>query len=212
MEEKKESFLKEDKIILLKQILKEIEKQVANALELLVGKRGEAEEFDYTKKAKIVGDITIEGTKRIIEGVFNGQLMIGPDGKEYSVPANYASKSKLIEGDILKLTIMPDGRFVYKQIGPQERKRLKGILAKNELTNEYEVLAEGKFYKVLLANVTYFKGEVGDEVVILVPKNMESVWAAIEFLFKKPTSPKETTLLDAQQQSSNETTKQLDQL
>lgn len=212
MEEKKESFLKEDKIILLKQILKEIEKQVANALELLVGKRGEAEEFDYAKKAKIVGDITIEGTKRIIEGVFNGQLMIGPDGKEYSVPANYASKSKLIEGDILKLTIMPDGRFVYKQIGPQERKRLKGILAKNELTNEYEVLAEGKFYKVLLASVTYFKGEVGDEVVILVPKNMESVWAAIEFLFKKPTSPKETTLLDAQQQSSNETTKQLDQL
>ncbi len=208
MEEKKESFLKENKIILLKQILKEIEKQVASALELLTGERGEVEEFDYTKKAKIVGDIAIEGAKRIIEGVFNGQLMIGPDGKEYSVPANYASKSKLVEGDILKLTIMPDGRFVYKQIGPQERKRLKGILTKNELTNEYEVLAEGKFYKVLLANVTYFKGEIGDEVVILVPKNMESAWAAIEFLFKKPTPPEETTLPDTQQ-PKNETTEQL---
>ena len=36
------------------------------------------------------------------------QIMIGPDGKNYPVPANYASKSKLIEGDILKLTITPN--------------------------------------------------------------------------------------------------------
>ncbi|MBU1146566.1 hypothetical protein KKD80_03410, partial [Patescibacteria group bacterium] len=43
-----------------------------------------------------------ESGERIMEGVFNGQNMIGADGKEYLVPANYASKSKLVEGDILK--------------------------------------------------------------------------------------------------------------
>ena len=42
---------------------------------------------------------------RVIEGVFDGENMIGPDGKQYSVPANYASKSKLVEGDILKMKI-----------------------------------------------------------------------------------------------------------
>ena len=42
---------------------------------------------------------------RIIEGVFDGYQMIGPDGTKYSVPANYSSKSKLVEGDLLKLTI-----------------------------------------------------------------------------------------------------------
>ena len=58
---------------------------------------------------------------KIIEGQFDGQNMIGPDGKVYPVPANYASKSKLVEGDTLKLTIAQDGSFIYKQIGPVER-------------------------------------------------------------------------------------------
>ena len=42
--------------------------------------------------------------------------MIGPKDKIFPVPANYASKSKLVEGDRLKLTILPNGSFVYKQI------------------------------------------------------------------------------------------------
>ena len=53
--------------------------------------------------------------------LYTSQVMIGPDGKSYPVPANYASKSKLVEGDILKLTIADDGGFIYKQIGPIAR-------------------------------------------------------------------------------------------
>jgi hypothetical protein len=34
--------------------------------------------------------------------------MQGSDGKKYPVPLNYASKSKLIPGDVLKLRIMKD--------------------------------------------------------------------------------------------------------
>ena len=54
--------------------------------------------------------------------------MVGSDGKNYPVPANYASKSKLVQGDILKLTIADDGAFLYKQIGPIPRKQVVGKL------------------------------------------------------------------------------------
>lgn len=124
------------------------------------------------------------GDGRIVEGVFDGEQMIGPDGKHYSIPANYASKSKLIEGDILKLTITPTGTFVYKQIGPIERTRVIATLEQDEASNFYAI-ADGKKWKVLTASVTYYKGSASDEVVILVPKAGESQWAAVENIVKK---------------------------
>lgn len=120
----------------------------------------------------------------IIEGVFDGYQMIGPDGKMYSVPPNYASKSKLVEGDLLKLTIAPDGAFIYKQIKPIDRERLKGKLVKDKETNEFRVLVDKKLYKVLLASVTYYHGDIGDEAVILVPEGGASTWAAVDNVIK----------------------------
>ncbi len=120
----------------------------------------------------------------IIEGVFDGYQMIGPDGKMYSVPPNYASKSKLVEGDLLKLTIAPDGAFIYKQIRPIERERLKGKLVKDSETGEFRVLVDKKLFKVLLASVTYYRGDVGDEAVILVPSGGSSNWAAVDNIIK----------------------------
>ncbi|MDZ7744984.1 MAG: hypothetical protein U5K77_04515 [Candidatus Saccharibacteria bacterium] len=73
---------------------------------------------------------TEDNLGKVIEGVFDGQNMVGSDGKTYPVPANYASKSKLVQGDILKLTIADDGAFMYKQIGPIPRKQLVGTLSK----------------------------------------------------------------------------------
>jgi hypothetical protein len=121
---------------------------------------------------------------RIIEGTFDGQIMIGGDGKQYPVPANYASKSKLVEGDMLKLTITPDGSFIYKQIGPVERKRLIG-LASQDADGNYFIAAEGKAYKILLASITYFKVEPGDEVTLVIPRDMNSDWGAIENVLQK---------------------------
>ncbi len=129
----------------------------------------------------------VEDGMKIIEGVFDGQNMVGPDGKQYSVPANYASKSKLVEGDVLKLTITHDGSFIYKQIGPIERQRLIGVLTRDEGTNDFRVVSGGQSYKVLLASITYFKGEVGDEVVVLVPTGTEARWGAVENIIKKST-------------------------
>ena len=95
--------------------------------------------------------------------------MIGPDGKNYPVPANYASKSKLVEGDILKLTIADDGGFIYKQIGPIERRQIIGTLVQHD--GAYYVEANGREYRILLASVTYFRIKEGDQVTIIVPED-----------------------------------------
>jgi hypothetical protein len=116
---------------------------------------------------------------KVIEGVFDGQKMAGPDGKEYPIPANYASKSKLVEGDILKLTIADDGSFIYKQINPVERHQVIGTLVLHD--GAYYVEANGHEYRILLASVTYFRINVGDQVTIIIPAdNPDATWAAVE--------------------------------
>ena len=122
---------------------------------------------------------------RILEGVFDGQGMIGEDGTRYDVPHNYSSKSRLVQGDMLKLTIQPDGRHVYKQIGPVERLRIVGKLLQDMDLQLPVVQTSDRVYKVLTASITYHKGIPGDEVVILVPKDGDSEWAAVETIVNR---------------------------
>ncbi len=126
-----------------------------------------------------------EDDENAIEGIFDGQGMVGPDGKQYSIPPNYASKSKLVEGDVLKLNISHNGSFIYKQIGPAARRRVVGILETDPETHTFMVTGEGRSWRVITASVTYFKGVIGDEVVILVPRDKPSRWAAVENIIKK---------------------------
>jgi len=140
------------------------------------------------------GDVTAaDDGSVIIEGVFDGQHMVGPDGKLYSVPANYSSKSKLVEGDMLKLTIQPDGGFVYKQINPTTRQRLVGVLAKDPTTGNWQALAGGHVYSLLTASVSYFKGYPGDAVVVLVPKDAQATWGAVENIIHEDSLNRATT-------------------
>jgi hypothetical protein len=117
--------------------------------------------------------------ERIIEGVFDGKNMQGNDGQEYPVPPNYASKSKLVEGDVLKLTIGTDGSFIYKQIRPVDRRRVVGTLVVDS-EGTFGVKTEEKTYTVLLASVTFYHAEEGDEVTILLPVNGDAQWGAVE--------------------------------
>jgi hypothetical protein len=161
----------EKQIKRLKSLIQEAETSLAAAKELLVSLVGE----DPT----VTAAIKEEPLGKIIEGVFDGQTMVGSDGKNYPVPANYASKSKLVQGDILKLTIADDGSFLYKQIGPVPRKQVVGML---KLENgHYFVDVTGKQYRVLLASVTYFKAKPGDQVSVNVPEDdTHAEWAALE--------------------------------
>jgi len=120
---------------------------------------------------------------KVIEGIFDGQNMIDSSGQSYPVPANYASKSKLVEGDGMKLTITDEGKFVYKQIAPIDRRIVKGVLIQED--GQYKVLAEGKSFRVLLASVTFYRAEVGDQVTVLLPSIGEAKWAAVEAVLPK---------------------------
>lgn len=167
------SELPEKQVKRLKSLIQEAETNLAAAKELLVS---------------IVGDDGVvvtptnsreEVSGKVVEGVFDGQVMIGPDGKSYPVPANYASKSKLVEGDILKLTIANDGGFIYKQIGPVPRRQIIGTLVQHD--GAYYVEASGREYRILLASVTYFRINIGDQVTIIVPEDApDATWAAVE--------------------------------
>lgn len=168
---------KAHKIDSLREMIGNAEKTIQSAKAMLLQFEGKKK---LGRKRKIDSDI--DGT--IVEGTFDGQIMVGTDGKQYPVPANYASKSKLVEGDMLKLTITPDGSFIYKQIGPADRKNAIGIVSQDEAGNYY-IVADGKPYKVLLASITYFKAEPGDEVAIVLPRHIESNWAAIENILQK---------------------------
>lgn len=168
------SELPEKQIKRLHSLIQEAETNLAAAKELLISIVGDNGAI-ITPKSSSNEDV---GGK-IIEGVFDGQKMASADGKEYPVPANYASKSKLVEGDILKLTIADDGSFIYKQIGPVERQQIIGTLVQHD--GAYYVEANGREYRILLASVTYFRINVGDQVTIIVPSdNPDATWAAVE--------------------------------
>lgn len=128
--------------------------------------------------------VRVTGNEKVVEGVFDGQNMVGSDGAVYDVPANYASKSKLVEGDIMKLTINNLGAFIYKQIKPIERTRLRGVLTQDKQDLQYYVEADGKKWRLLTASVTYYKGEPGDEVIFFIPTESGSKWAAVDNIVK----------------------------
>ena len=192
-------------LALIAQMIDAAEKNIQSAIQLLreIGGVSSGKSSSSIVAERMQGLSVSEGGK-VIEGVFDGQNMIGPDNKQYPVPANYASKSKLIEGDVLKLTIADDGSFIYKQIGPVERRKILGTLLEDD-NGDFKVLAEGKIYKVLLASLTYFKAEAGDDVTIVVPIEGDTEWAAVEHVIKKnshadvemdeiSSSPRSTTL------------------
>lgn len=167
------SELPEKQVKRLRSLIQEAETNLAAAKELLISILGDDDTI-----------VTARGSQedvsgKVIEGVFDGQIMIGPDGKSYPVPANYASKSKLVEGDILKLTIADDGGFIYKQIGPIPRKQIIGTLVQHD--GAYYVETNGREYRILLASVTYFRINIGDQVTIIIPEdNPDATWAAVE--------------------------------
>lgn len=165
------------KIQALRDMISNAEKTIQGAKAMLLQLEGK-KRLGRKRKVEEVSDGTV------VEGTFDGQIMLGTDAKQYPVPANYASKSKLVEGDLLKLTITPDGSFIYKQIGPVERRHALGVVSQDENGNYY-VIAEGKPYKVLLASITYFKADPGDEVAIVLPRDLDASWAAIENIIQK---------------------------
>ena len=98
--------LNANKLRVIIKALKTCEQNIANVVRLLekecsVPGEGRVNavallDVNVTKELEMANVKAADG--RVVEGVFDGQNMVGSDGKIYSVPPNYASKSKLVEG------------------------------------------------------------------------------------------------------------------
>ncbi len=120
------------------------------------------------------------GKSKVIEGIFTGKDMLGADKKIYPVPANYASKSKIIEGSKLKVTIKSDGSYQYKIIDEIDYISTTGTLIKDG--DHFVVISQNGIYQVIPAAVTYIQARVGDRVSIRIPKDIKATYAAVDTL------------------------------
>lgn len=181
------------RVALAKRVIQHMRDEL-DSLERLLGQEEQSEALQALSQmlaeapSRLSGPITSPIGSRTVEGVFDGQHMVGEDGKQYLVPPNYASKSKLVEGDLLRLIIAENGRFIFKQRGPIERERLMGIVVYNDQADEWFVAAEGRKFRILPASVTFFKAEPNDQAVILVPSDNPSSWAALENVIRRDLS------------------------
>ncbi|NCN24754.1 hypothetical protein CO101_02965 [Candidatus Berkelbacteria bacterium CG_4_9_14_3_um_filter_39_23] len=151
--------------------------QIDNACSALLCLKKEL--FDYWWKENGC-DISKSRSKNI-EGEFDGKCLMTGD-RRYPVPENYLSKSKLVVGDKLKLTIEKDGHFNYKQIGPVERKKMVGKL--QEINKQYFAQVKKRLYEIPRAAVTYLKAKPGDYVTIMAPEGKLSRFAALVNIIK----------------------------
>lgn len=156
------------------------EKSIKNAKKLL---KDVAEESGVSLDSPLDMDTSglhsyDDGDSKIIEWVFTGEDMLASDGSKYSVPANYASKSKMVQWDKLKLTITPNGKMLYKQIAPIDRTTTTGLLTQD--AGKYQVVADGKTYNVLTAAVTHFSANIGDSVSIILPTGKDASFGALD--------------------------------
>lgn len=120
-------------------------------------------------------------------GVFDGENMIAADGKTYEVNPNYAAKSVLVEGDNLKM-VEENGKQMFKQVTKVPRKEVKGVLNKKE--GKWYALTEDGTFKVLDVAVDFRRGEVNDEVEVLIPENEKNAkHAALVKLSKEDERP-----------------------
>ncbi len=120
---------------------------------------------------------------QIVEWVFTGEGMLGPDWNTYPVPQNYASKSLLVQGSRLKAIIEWNGRIKYKIIEEIPFDTQIGIVTKNG--EKYQVVTDVKSYNVLMAAITFHKCNVGDTVSIRIPEWKDATYAVIEAIIPK---------------------------
>ncbi len=175
-------MVQDKQIRALRDLVQSAENSIRSARKILDTLMGDAsrEEFD-------VGSSELSsyqsGDDKIVEWVFTGDSMLGPDGAVYPVPQNYSSKSLLVQGSRLKATIEGHGGIKYKIIEEIPFETSVGIVTKNG--EKYEITTDSKTYRVLMAAITFHKCSVGDTVSIRTPKWKDATYAVIESIIPK---------------------------
>lgn len=115
------------------------------------------------------------------EGNFDGQYLIAQDGRKTEVPENYAAKSRLVYGDVLKV-FNDAGKQVFKQIDRVERKKVSGVLTKKE--GKWYLLSDSGSYRVSDASAEFNGAMLNDKASAYVPaKELNAPWAALDEVF-----------------------------
>lgn len=169
-------------IIAIRDFIISAEKSINNAKKLL---KDVLEENKLNLDSEVNYDTSWLNTyssddSKIIEWLFTWEEMLGSDWNRYPVPANYSSKSKLVQWDKLKLTIAWNWKMLYKQIAPIERTFLTWLVTKEK--DKYQVIAEWNTYDLLTAAVTHFKANIWDSITVIIPTWKQATFAAIEAL------------------------------
>ncbi len=167
----------------LQELINNAEKSLHHAKNLmtqLVGKKPLPALEDEDVSATAGLHVYKHGKSQVIEGIFNGKDMIGVDKKTYPVPANYASKSKIVEGSKLKVTIKGDGSFQYKIIDEIPYDTTTGTIIKDG--DHFVIICQSGIYQVIPASVTYLQARVGDRVSIRIPHGIKATYATIDAL------------------------------
>lgn len=115
---------------------------------------------------------------KTVEGVFDGTRMIADDGTTHPVPENYASKSKLVEGDLLQYVETEDGRRYFKQISRAARATVTALLERIDQTGGIATTPNGRSYQLLHAPLRFFRVTPGDSITLEIPVD-GGTWAAV---------------------------------
>ena len=118
-----------------------------------------------------------------VEGVFDGQKMIGSDTNQYEVPIDFIDNKKLVEGDLLRLKIKSNGEKLFKQAGSVKRERLIGNIKYDNQNQQWKVVANNQDLNIMEAFTNIYNVNDGDKVSVLIPANGNSTWATIENVF-----------------------------
>lgn len=117
-------------------------------------------------------DRQFQSVHKSVMGVFEAEHMMGEDGQIYRIPPNYVSKSRLVEGDQLRVEILDDGTTYFKQIHPIERIKFIGEVVPSAGTLAIKD-KNGNLYKTNQASIRFFDIREGDEVTAITSKNSQ---------------------------------------
>lgn len=170
------------KLQAIKDLIQSSQNSLASARKILAtlvqGGNQDEQEFLPTGLMSYTSD-----DNKIVEGVFTGNGMLGADGNIYPVPANYASKSLIVQGSKLKATIDQNGKIIYKIIEEIPYEVRHGIITKSG--EKYQITSEERTYNVLLAAITFHHVDIGDHVTIRVPMGKMATFAVIDTVVPK---------------------------
>ncbi len=122
-----------------------------------------------------------------VEGTFDGVFLVPTDGEKIEVPAAYASKTRILYGDTVKM-YDDNGEKKFKVMVKQPRKTLNAMATKRD--NKWYALTGLGAYKISDSFAEFNKLRLNDRLTILVPEgNLLVPFAAIEEVTKPVEAP-----------------------